>query len=471
MTRETADTPGGSGRPRPALHFAPHRNWMNDPNGLIQWRGRIHLFYQHNPEGVTLEHIAWGHASSTDLWNWADHPLALEPRPDGPDCDGCWSGCAVVHDGTPHLLYTGLRGPVTLPCLAAACDQDLIGWSRDEKNPVIAGPPPEPGVRAFRDHAVWQAGAAWYQVIGGGLAEKGGALFLYRSEDLRNWQYLGVFAAAADHGLDGQIWECPSVFTLGHTTVVIVSVHDAGPRYAMWMTGEIAGDTFTPTASGRCDVGGRYYAPQSLSLTDGRRLEIGWIRESLDELTSQDRARVGVMSLPRELYLEDGKLRSRPARELDSARREKLASQIIEGHGTVGMKMSARDQDAAELQITPVRGETAAILLRLWGIGCADVTIRVSHAHITIDEENRPLTTENPAASPALLPAPAGAVRIYYDAGILEVYSPGACPAAVICDRDGRYGAVEVQILTLPGSAPSAVRITGWSSGPARPNG
>jgi sucrose-6-phosphate hydrolase SacC (GH32 family) len=70
-------------RPRSALHFAPSRNWMNDPNGLIQWNGRVHLLYQHNPGGLTLEHTAWGHASSTDRWNWADHSLALEPGPDG----------------------------------------------------------------------------------------------------------------------------------------------------------------------------------------------------------------------------------------------------------------------------------------------------------------------------------------------------------------------------------------------------
>ena len=234
----------------------------------------------------------------------------------------------------------------------------------------------------------------------------------------------------------------------------------------MWMTGEITGGTFTPRASGRCDAGGRYYAPQSVSLTDGRRIGIGWIRESLDELTGQDRARVGVMSLPRELQLEDGKLRSRPARELDGARREKLASQVIEGRGTLGMKLSARDQHAAELHITPVRGETATIMVRLWGIGCADITIQVSHGRITINEENRPLTTENPAASPALLAALAASeVRIYYDAGIVEVYSAAASPAAVICDRDGRYETVELEILTVPGSPPSAVRITGWSSG------
>jgi hypothetical protein len=49
------------------------------------------------------------------------------------------------------------------------------------------------------------------------------------------------------------------------------------------------------------------------------------------------------------------------------------------------------------------------------------------------------------------------------------VFSAAASPAAVICDRDGRYETVELEILTVPGSPPSAVRITGWSSGPPQP--
>ena len=38
---------------RPRYHFLPPANWTNDPNGLIQWRGRYHLFYQHNPVAAT----------------------------------------------------------------------------------------------------------------------------------------------------------------------------------------------------------------------------------------------------------------------------------------------------------------------------------------------------------------------------------------------------------------------------------
>ncbi len=31
---------------RPGYHYLPAKNWMNDPNGLIQHEGIYHLYYQ-----------------------------------------------------------------------------------------------------------------------------------------------------------------------------------------------------------------------------------------------------------------------------------------------------------------------------------------------------------------------------------------------------------------------------------------
>jgi len=458
---------GGAGRPRPALHFAPVRGWMNDPNGLIQHNGRVHLFYQHNPAGPVQEHIAWGHASSTDLWTWQDHPLALEPDPAGPDRDGCFSGCAVVADGTPRLLYTGVNQGHELPCLAAAADSDLIRWTRDPDNPVIASPPPGETVRAFRDHSAWRDGTAWYQVVGGGLQDRGGALFLYRSADLRTWQYAGVFAAAADHGLDGLIWECPDVFVLGDTTVVVVSVWDGQPPYAMWMTGQVTGHRFVPRASGRCDAGHRYYAPQSLTLADGRRVAFGWLRECLGELAGPDKTRVGAMSLPRELYLDStDTLKSQPARELDSARRETLLTRLVHGRATAGVTLSARAAHATEISLTPVGRDVTSIGLRLAGPGRADVQVQVTTDGIEITEGDRRLTEPAaPRRASTAADAPVGQVRAWYDGGILEVFSPPAAATAVICHRDGRYDQVEAEIVGRPGAPPGRASLTAWSCG------
>src|SRR4051812_11081423 len=86
-------------RHRPRYHFLPLANWMNDPNGLIQWQGEYHMFYQYNPLAATHGGIHWGHAISRDLVHWTHLPLALAPTPGGPDEDGCWSGCIVDDAG------------------------------------------------------------------------------------------------------------------------------------------------------------------------------------------------------------------------------------------------------------------------------------------------------------------------------------------------------------------------------------
>ena len=40
---------------RPQFHFSPKENWMNDPNGLVFYKGRYHLFYQYYPDSTV-----WG---------------------------------------------------------------------------------------------------------------------------------------------------------------------------------------------------------------------------------------------------------------------------------------------------------------------------------------------------------------------------------------------------------------------------
>ncbi|MFI5157155.1 MAG: levanase, partial [Chitinophagales bacterium] len=62
---------------RPRFHFSPAANWMNDPNGMVYYKGEYHLFFQHNPFGNRWGHMSWGHAVSHDLVHWQHLPLAL----------------------------------------------------------------------------------------------------------------------------------------------------------------------------------------------------------------------------------------------------------------------------------------------------------------------------------------------------------------------------------------------------------
>ena len=140
-------------RPRPKTHYAPTSNWMNDPIGLIFWNDQYHMFYQCNPAGTSHANICWGHVVSNDLLHWSELPIALRPTPGSPDQDGCWSGCATVHNGQVHLIYTGVQGDRQRPCLARAMDDGLLTFEKLAENPIIAEPP-FPGLVGFRDHGV-----------------------------------------------------------------------------------------------------------------------------------------------------------------------------------------------------------------------------------------------------------------------------------------------------------------------------
>ena len=156
---------------RPRFHFVSPAGWLNDPNGVSQWNGTYHLFYQYNPEGAFHHRILWGHATSTDLVNWADQPVALEPS-EGPDTDGCWSGVLVDDGGTPTLVYSGRHGERELPCVAVG-SPDLLTWTKAPENPVIPAPPAGVDVTAYRDHCVWREGPLWRQIVGSGIRGRG----------------------------------------------------------------------------------------------------------------------------------------------------------------------------------------------------------------------------------------------------------------------------------------------------------
>lgn len=313
-------------RHRPQFHFLPPANWMNDPNGFIQWGSTYHLFYQYNPYAPIHEDMHWGHAASDDLVHWRHLPVALAPTPGGPDSRGCWSGVTVDDHGTPTIIYSGAVGPRQRACIATSSD-GLLTWRKEPNNPVIPEPPAGLDLIEYRDHSVWHEPDGWYQVMGAGIRDAGGTALLYHSNDLRQWEYLHPLCLSGQHDPDNimtaSMWECPDFFALGDRHVLVASLWNSRRLlYAAAAVGTYHDHRFSPHVIRKLDHGDfHFYAPQSTCDRNGRRIVIGWVQEGRDIAAQVAAGWSGTMSLPRELRPgPDGWLRILPVTELEALR-------------------------------------------------------------------------------------------------------------------------------------------------------
>ena len=90
---------------RSNYHMEPPIGWMNDPNGLIFWNGKYHLYYQFNPYGVRPSNMAWGHFESPDLIKYSNHGIAIYPEIEKLET-GCYTGSAFIENNEPKFIYT-----------------------------------------------------------------------------------------------------------------------------------------------------------------------------------------------------------------------------------------------------------------------------------------------------------------------------------------------------------------------------
>jgi len=326
--------------PHPGYHFAPARNWMNDPNGLVYYDGEYHLFFQYNPYGDRWGHMSWGHAVSRDLVHWEELPVAIPETADVM----AYSGSAVVdwtnssgfgRGGKPPLvaIYTGHNYKARLQSQYVAYSNDK-GRTWTVHGEVLSVNSPE-----FRDPKVfWHAlTKRWVMVAVMALENRA---MIFTSPDLKQWTYASSFGPA---GARGKNWECPDLFELpveggapGETRWVLgISLGDStigGGSGTQYFVGDFDGTRFTPVPGWGpeprwADYGSDFYAAVSwndLPKSDPRRIWIGWASdwryaEAIPTWPSR-----GLMTVPRTLRLiktgDSYSIAQAPVREIDMLR-------------------------------------------------------------------------------------------------------------------------------------------------------
>jgi len=306
---------------RSQIHFSPESNWMNDPNGMFYIDSTYHLFYQYYPDSNVWGPMHWGHATSKDLMHWDHQPIALYPDSLG----YIFSGSAVVDSKNTSGFGTTDNPPI----IAAFTHHNMKGekagrsdyqyqsiafsidkgetWKKYNGNPVI----PNPGnIKDFRDPKVtWdEENQQWLMVL---------AVYdhvnIYRSEDLKSWEFLSEFGIENDT----RLWECPDLFPIKVENsdeikwVLIVSIQKEAPNggtASSYFTGDFDGKYFIADANNQkwLDYGTDNYAYvtwDNAPLASNEKYGIGWMSNwQYAQVVPTTKWR-SAMTLPRKLKL------------------------------------------------------------------------------------------------------------------------------------------------------------------------
>lgn len=291
---------------------------MNDPNGMVYYKGTYHLFFQHYPKDIVWGPMHWGHAVSKDLIHWKELPIALAPD----ELGYIFSGSAVMD--VNNTSGFGKKGKV--PMVAIFTHHDPKGekagtdnfqnqslaysldegktWTKYKGNPVLKNP----GIKDFRDPKVfWYAPQHKWVMT---LATKDRLTF-YSATNLKDWKKESEFGK--NEGAHGGVWECPDLFPLKlngkEYWVLIANINPGGPNggsATQYFVGQFDGKEFKAQDDKTrwADYGPDDYAGVTWGNTPNRRIFLGWMSNWLYANKVPTATWRSTMTVPRELALK-----------------------------------------------------------------------------------------------------------------------------------------------------------------------
>ena len=156
---------------------------------------------------------------SSDLLHWTYLPCALAPDKEY-DRDGVFSGTALVENDEHVLMYTSVKiknkGETNeeIRQEQSIAIGDGENYQKLENNPVISSEHLPEGFNKedFRDPKIWRENDNFYAIVAHRAEDKSGQILLFKSADLREWQYQGSLLRSNKE--IGLMWECPDLLKL-----------------------------------------------------------------------------------------------------------------------------------------------------------------------------------------------------------------------------------------------------------------
>ncbi|MDX9691670.1 MAG: GH32 C-terminal domain-containing protein [Acholeplasmataceae bacterium] len=314
-------------------HAMPEFGWMNDPNGLVFYRGEYHIFYQHHPYDSVWGPMHWGHMSSKDLVSFRHLPIALAP--DQENETGCFSGGAIVNQKDPnqlHLFYTKHydKNGIIIETQGLATTQDGIHFVKDEK-PIIDENLiyPHGSVKDTRDPFPFYENGYYYVILGSKDNQDQGKFLIYRSKDLKNFSY---YDEIVDSIMKDSMAECPDLVRFNDDDLFLFSridfLKNKHRNVSEYFIGhfDIENKRYDYTYQGLIDSGHHFYAPQTLRDDKNRVIMLAWMEMWGHPYVTHtlEHGWQGALTFPRELKIINQQLIQYPIEEIKNYRQKSV---------------------------------------------------------------------------------------------------------------------------------------------------
>ena len=326
------------------FHLMPPMGWLNDPNGLCVIKGVNHIYFQYTPFSATWGMKLWGHYSTENWIDYKEHDAFLFPDIKE-DKDGVYSGSAFIENGEVHYFYTGnvKYTDKEYDYILNGREQNVIELiSKDGfnyKNKIVLlknSDYPKNMSTHVRDPKVFKIENDYFMILGARLKDNKGCAILYKSTDLKKWDY---YMEIKSNKYYGYMWECCDLVKVEDVWFLICcpqGIEQDGINFAnIYQIGyfpiniNFKEKTYNLGEFIELDRGFDIYAPQTFIDNKGRTVLIAWMGIPDANYTNNKTIKNGwqhALSIPRILSKKGNKILQQPLPEFESLRRNKKVS-------------------------------------------------------------------------------------------------------------------------------------------------